>query len=58
MKVFKFFILVDGIVDHSLAEPIYVYDVMLENVKVESSVKIAIVLKDLDIDVPDKIGSD
>ena len=56
LNIQQLFILVDRIVDHPLPEPIHINDIMFQDMKIECSVEVAIVLKNLHIDVPDEVG--
>lgn len=49
-------VLVDGVVEHALPEPVDVDDVVLEDVVVEGAIKVAVVLKEFDVAVPDEPG--
>jgi len=51
-------ILINGIVVHSLSEPINIDDIMLENMVIEGTVEVSIMLQEVDICRPDEIGCD
>ena len=50
-------VLVYGKIVHALSEPVHIDNVVFEDVEVKGAVKIAIVLKNLDVDVPDEVRS-